>query len=470
MANQVLIIDDEPDILELLNITLTRMSVTCDRAGNLASARQLLHDNQYQLCLTDMKLPDGNGIELVKEIQCQQPDLPVAVFTAHGSTDTAVEAMKAGAFDFLTKPVDLEQLRLLVKSALAVKPARDQAKHSDPQNTIQGNSPVIVGLRKKITKLARSQAPVFISGESGSGKELVARAIHHQGARADQPFIAVNCGAIPADLMESEFFGHRKGSFTGAQKDKKGLFQAAHGGTLFLDEVADLPLEMQVKLLRVIQEKAVRAIGDATETKIDVRILSASHKDLNKAIARDEFRSDLYYRINVIELFVPPLRERGDDIILLSNYFLSTFAKEYQDEQAQLSASAQQALKQHDFPGNVRELRNILERAYTLCDGTTIEPSDLQLSHSQTPAEPTSNRTSTTDKATANASINSFRDEYDESVPLDEYLEDIEKEILMTSLDKHRWNRTNTAKALGITFRSLRYRLKKLGLDNEENQ
>lgn len=458
MSKQALIIDDEPDILELLDITLTRMGISTIRAENLTRARQLLQQNSYQLCLTDMRLPDGNGIDLVKEIQLSYPQMPVVVFTAHGNMDTAIEAMKAGAYDFITKPVDLDQLRQLVTSALSV--AQDTPPASEQDSQIKGQSEAIVALRKKIVKLARSQAPVFISGESGSGKELVARAIHLQGPRANKPFIAVNCGAIPAELVESEFFGHRKGSFTGAQKDKPGLFEAADGGTLFLDEVADLPLDMQVKLLRAIQEKAIRAIGDSSETKIDVRILSASHKNLNEAINKGEFRSDLYYRINVIEAPVPPLRERGQDIIVLANYFLAQFAQDYDDESAQLSAPAQASLLSYDFPGNVRELHNILERAYTLCDGHLISDDDLQI-NPLTSAQP---KLSVPEQRQAHATASG----YDESIPLDDYLNDIEREILLSTLDKYRWNRTLAAKAMGITFRSLRYRLKKLGLDNDD--
>lgn len=456
MSKQALIIDDEPDILELLDITLSRMGVTAHRASDLSQARRQLQLHDYQLCLTDMRLPDGNGIELVKDIQQQYPNMPVVVFTAHGNMDTAVEAMKAGAYDFITKPVDLDQLRQLVNSALSVsaKPETTQPQTS----LIKGESEAIVSLRKKIVKLARSQAPVFISGESGSGKELVARAIHRQGPRAEQPFIAVNCGAIPAELMESEFFGHRKGSFTGAQKDKPGLFEAANGGTLFLDEVADLPLDMQVKLLRAIQEKAIRAIGDASETKIDVRILSASHKDLTEEIKSGRFRSDLYYRINVIEASVPPLRQRGQDIILLADYFLAQFAQDYDDELAQLAPKAEKSLLGYDFPGNVRELHNILERAYTLCEGRLIDEDDLQLNPLSAQRPPLSVPAKDTHKSEASS--------YDESIPLDDYLNDIEREILLNTLDKHRWNRTLAAKALGISFRSLRYRLKKLGLDS----
>ncbi|WP_317933006.1 sigma-54 dependent transcriptional regulator [Halioxenophilus sp. WMMB6] len=460
MSRHALIIDDEPDILELLDITLSRMGVVAERAANLDAARQKLAQHRYQFCLTDMRLPDGNGIDLVKEVQQSHPQMPIVVLTAHGNMDTAVEAMKAGAYDFITKPVDLEQLRQLVNSALAVSPEPPSGIQED--QLIKGESAAIVALRKKINKLARSQAPVFISGESGSGKELVARSIHAQGPRAKHPFIAVNCGAIPAELVESELFGHRKGSFTGAQKDKEGLFQAAHGGTLFLDEVADLPLDMQVKLLRAIQEKAVRAIGDANETKVDVRILSASHKDLTEAIENGKFRADLYYRINVIEVPVPALRERGSDILLLANYFLHHFANDYNDEPAILSQAASAALAAYDFPGNVRELHNILERAYTLCEGLVIEAADLQLSpigkNSDTGREPSPPPSHTV----------SQKLDYDESIPLDDYLADIEREILLTTLDKHRWNRTTAAKALGITFRSLRYRLKKLGLDSDD--
>lgn len=460
MTKRALIIDDEPDILELLDITLSRMGVECDRAANVSQARELLNTRNYELCMTDMRLPDGNGIELVKETQALHPLLPVAVFTAHGNMDTAIEAMKAGAYDFLTKPVDLEQLRQLVQSALAIN-HKDPSADTTDDPLIKGESEVISKLRTKIRKLARSQAPVFISGESGSGKELVARSIHNLGARANQPFIAVNCGAIPAELMESEFFGHRKGSFTGAQRDKQGLFQAANGGTLFLDEVADLPLDMQVKLLRAIQEKAVRAVGDSEETKIDVRILSATHKDLTSAISAGSFRSDLYYRINVIEVQVPPLRQRGQDIILLADYFLTHFASEYQDTPARLTDDAKAQLLAYEFPGNVRELHNILERAYTLCERDIIEANDLQIS----PIEAASTAAKAT---TATNPTNEISQGYDESVPLDDYLAEIEKEILLRALEKYRWNRTNTARALGVTFRSLRYRLKKLGLDSDD--
>ncbi|GLS27925.1 sigma-54-dependent transcriptional regulator [Marinibactrum halimedae] len=452
MTHTALIIDDEPDILELLEITLERMGVKAHKSPNLTNARTKLQENQYDFCLTDMRLPDGNGIDLVKELQTDYPNLPVAVFTAHGNMDTAVEAMKAGAFDFITKPVDLELLRQLVNTALSMsKPTTNSPINDD---LIKGQAESVKVLRKKITKLARSQAPVFISGESGSGKELVARSIHNHGPRAESPFIAVNCGAIPTDLMESEFFGHKKGTFTGAHQDKKGLFQAANGGTLFLDEVADLPLDMQVKLLRAIQEKAIRMVGDAKEIKIDVRILSATHKNLANAVSNGDFRSDLYYRINVIEIDVPPLRDRKGDIQLLAEFFLEKFAEEMQCNPAQLQKNALTTLEQYTFPGNVRELENILERAYTLCDGDIITIDDLQLNRKN---EPPSQQPKSTPSDINVAEIQN----------LDEYLADIERDILVNALEQNRWNRTATAKSLGITFRSLRYRLKKLGLEED---
>ncbi len=460
MSHQALIIDDEPDILELLDITLSRMGIVSHRAPDLKSAKLQLKENHYDLCLTDMRLPDGNGIDLVKDLQTSKPNLPVAVFTAHGNMDTAVEAMKAGAFDFITKPVDLELLRQLVKSALNASHNKAETA-SDSEHLIKGESDQIRELKQKIVKLARSQAPVFISGESGSGKELVARSIHQQGPRAEKPFVAVNCGAIPSELVESEFFGYRKGSFTGAQSDKKGLFQAANGGTLFLDEIADLPLDMQVKLLRAIQEKAVRAIGDSAETKIDVRILSASHKNLPQAIEDGTFRADLYYRINVIEVLVPPLRQRGKDILLLTDFFLNQFAEETQLPKATLASEARTALENYNFPGNVRELENVLERAYTLCENNLITQTDLQL------APIKNNKASNTETPSNPSPQPKPTNAYDGSVSIDEYLEEIEKEILLNALEDNRWNRTSTAKALGITFRSLRYRLKKLNLDND---
>jgi len=448
MTTHALIIDDEPDIRELLEITLGRMGIETASAANVSSAKQLLSDRQYDLCLTDMKLPDGNGIELVRHIQKQAPQTPVAVITAHGNMDTAIESMKAGAFDFVSKPIELDRLRTLVSSALRLKDNRPAKSLED--SPLAGRAPAMEKLRKQIKKLSRSQAPVYISGESGSGKELTARSIHQQGPRASGPFIPVNCGAIPSELMESEFFGHCKGSFTGAHQDKTGLFQAADGGTLFLDEVADLPLDMQVKLLRAIQEKAIRPVGTQQEIPIDVRILSATHKNLTQEIEVGNFRQDLYYRINVIEIQVPPLRQRPEDIPLLADQFLHKLAAELACETARLSSAALKALKEYHFPGNVRELENILERAYTLCEDNMIDVEDLYLGA----AEPGNERPGS-----------EYTDLQGES--LDHHLEEIERDIIIKALEETRWNRTAAAKKLGVSFRSLRYRLKKLGLDSD---
>lgn len=441
---RALIVDDEPDIRELLEITLGRMKLDTRNARNIKEAHDWLARESFDLCLTDMRLPDGTGLELVQHIQQRYPQLPVAMITAYGSLDTAVNALKAGAFDFVTKPVDLNRLRELVSNALRL--TQEPATNEDMDSRLQGESAPMRSLRAQILKLARSQAPVYISGESGSGKELVARLIHEQGSRAEQPFIAVNCGAIPSELMESEFFGHRKGSFTGAIDDKPGLFQSAHGGTLFLDEVADLPLNMQVKLLRAIQEKAVRPVGGRQEVVIDVRILCATHKDLDQEVAAERFRQDLYYRLNVIELQVPPLRERREDIPMLARNMLKRLAKNSGLAAAQLSEDALEKLKCYRFPGNVRELENVLERAYTLCEGEHIQASDLRLS--QSPSNDTPNEASL-------AQIDNIED----------YLEDIERKLIMQALEETRWNRTAAAQRLGLSFRSMRYRLKKLGID-----
>lgn len=444
----VLIIDDEPDIRELLEITLGRMHLNTKSAATYQQAQHLLREHEFNLCLTDMKLPDGNGIDLVREIQTLPYTLPVAVFTAHGNIDTALTAMKAGAFDFVSKPVDLEQLRKLVSSALNVKTSTEE---KGPDLAFIGESEKIQRLKQQIKKLAHSQAPVYISGESGSGKELVARSIHYGGPRKQGPFIPVNCGAIPNELMESEFFGHQKGSFTGAHQDKTGLFQAADGGTLFLDEVADLPIEMQVKLLRAIQEKAVRPIGGQKEISINVRILSATHKNLSAEVDAQRFRSDLFYRINVIEMPVPSLRDRAEDVPLLCQFFLKKIAQDTALPPARLEPQALSKLSSYYFPGNVRELENILERAYTLCEGSVITAVDLSIN-----GKPSSSKTSS--EKPNNLNLNGQN--------LDEFLENIEKEILLNALDSCRWNKTAAAESLGISFRSFRYRLKKLGLDD----
>ncbi|SEI48986.1 Two-component response regulator PilR [Azotobacter beijerinckii] len=441
---KALIVDDEPDIRELLEITLGRMKLDTRSARNLQEARDWLGRERFDLCLTDMRLPDGSGLELVQHIQQRHAQVPVAMITAYGSLDTAVNSLKAGAFDFLTKPVDLARLRELVATALRLHAPAIEEEAVDSR--LIGDSPPMHTLRKQIAKLARSQAPVYISGESGSGKEVVARLIHEQGPRAERPFVPVNCGAIPSELMESEFFGHRKGSFTGAIEDKQGLFQAASGGTLFLDEVADLPLPMQVKLLRAIQEKAVRAVGGQQEVVVDVRILSATHKDLAAEVAAGRFRQDLYYRLNVIELRVPPLRERREDIPALAAIMLARLAEEAGQPPARLGEEAQEKLKSYRFPGNVRELENMLERAYTLCEDDLIQARDLRLCDTPSPGE---------GGAASLAGIDNLED----------YLEELERQLIMQALEETRWNRTAAAERLGLTFRSMRYRLKKLGID-----
>ncbi|WNB75284.1 sigma-54-dependent transcriptional regulator [Methylomonas koyamae] len=440
-----LVVDDEPDIRELLEITLNRMQIQTLSAATLAEAKHCLANQSFDLCLTDMRLPDGDGLELVDYIQAQGLTLPVAVITAHGSMDIAIKAMKKGAFDFLSKPVDLAVLRQLVSHALQISLNRVAEKERRTRDLLLGESAPMRNIRSKIDKVARNQAPVYISGESGSGKELVARLIHQQSPRSEKAFIAINCGAIPHELMESEFFGHKKGSFTGAVSDKQGLFQAADGGTLFLDEVADLPLALQVKLLRAIQEKKIRPIGEQREIPVDVRLLSATHRDLAKMVQEGSFRQDLYYRINVIELNLPPLRARAADIPQLTEHLLQGLARANGIAIPRLSDAALNALKQYYFPGNVRELENILERALVLHEGGVIEVDDLNL--------PTG-----LDLAAA--------EDFDaEKMSLESYLEDIEKKALSSALEENRWNKTATAKYLGMSFRSLRYRLKKLGLE-----
>ncbi len=440
-----LIVDDEPDICELLALTLNRMDIGTHAAQDLNNAKQLLKKHTFDLCLTDMKLPDGNGIELVDYLQQHYPHIPSAVITAHGNMESAIIALKAGAFDFVSKPVDLQILRKLVNTALKLSnhsPLGDRRT----RDVLLGDSTTMRELRGKIAKVARSQAPIYIAGESGTGKELVAKMIHKKGPRADNAFLPINCGAIPSELMESEFFGHKKGSFTGATSDKQGLFQAADGGTLFLDEVADLPLNMQVKLLRVIQEKAVKQIGAAQEQTIDVRLLSATHKDLATLVDQGKFRQDLFYRINVIELSVPPLRGRRDDIPALTDHIINQLAQQTNSKKSELTREAKSALQNYSFPGNVRELENILERAMTLCDSNIIDSDDLQL-NKQIGVEST---------IISNA---------DEHLPLEDMLGHIEKKAILKALNETNQNKTAAAKLLGMTFRALRYRLKKLGID-----
>ncbi len=442
----VLIVADEPDIRELVQAALERMRVASTAAATLNESRALLDRGGFQLCLTDLQLPDGDGIELVQYVRERYPELPIAVFTAHGSTEAAVRALKAGAFDVVSKPVNLEALRRLVDTALELNlnPVDDRRA----RRTLLGDSEPMQRIRAMIVKVARSQAPVAICGESGTGKELVARLIHDKGPRRAQPFIPVNCGAIPSELMESEFFGHKRGSFTGATTDKQGLFQAAHGGTLFLDEVAELPLPMQVKLLRAIQEKAIRPVGGHHEIPVDVRILSATHKNLSELVAQGRFRQDLYYRINVIELHVPPLRERPDDIPLLAEHVFERLCGDLPAAlRPQLGEDALHALQQYAFPGNVRELENILERALTLREGSTIRAADLRL--------PAADLIAALPEAEPGG----------EEFALDAYLGAVERRIIDKALRLTGGNKTAAAGLLGISFRALRYRLKKLGMN-----
>ena len=473
MSHKVLIVDDEPDIRELLEITLGRMDLLTLSASNLEEARHHLNSNDFHLCLTDMKLPDGNGIELVREIQSDYPHIPVAVITAHGSTETAISALKSGAFDFVSKPVDIRKLREMVSTALKLEhelPTKTD-KISDTQLNIVGKSPQISKLKEQIIKLARSQAPVFISGESGSGKELVARAIHAQGPRRDKDFVPINCGAIPTELMESEFFGHKKGSFTGAHSDKSGLFQVADGGSLFLDEIADLPLHMQVKLLRAIQEKSIRPVGWETEIPVNVRLISATNKNLAREVEQGNLRQDLYYRINVIELKVPALRQHKDDIPQLASHYLDVLARENGMEKASISEAAISRLQSYSFPGNVRELENILQRSLAMAENNSIQVTDLPEMNSAVEenlaaTESVSDNTppKLEDMEPITASIEN-KLENSEDFSLEKHLEEIETAAIKKAPEETRWNKTAAAKKLGMTFRSFRYRLKKLGID-----
>ncbi|MGP1716979.1 MAG: sigma-54-dependent transcriptional regulator [Methylophilus sp.] len=492
MANsyRCLVVDDETDIRELVVLTLERMGIQAESASNVTDAKHMLHSFSYDLCLTDMRLPDGLGLELVQHINAQFPGLPVAVITAYGSAENAVSALKAGAFDYITKPISLKQLRPLVESALKLA----SQKESHGANTVDliGGSPAMSYVRTMIAKLARSQAPVYISGESGSGKELAARLIHQNSSRKDQAFIAVNCGAIPENLMESEFFGYKKGAFTGAIQDTQGLFQAANGGTLFLDEVADLPLAMQVKLLRAIQEKKVRVVGSTVEETVDVRIISATHKNLNAMMEKGEFRQDLYYRLNVIQLKMPSLRERPEDIPELTERLLGKLCQNQSISKPGIAPEAKVYIQQLQFHGNVRELENMLERALALCDGMSIAIEDLSLE--DMPTAPISDRqvmpwntSAIEDHADApagtalhseliaplegalSASATAGNTMLPMDVSLSDYLEDIEKRTILQALEKTNNNKTAAAKLLGISFRTLRYRLSKLGLSKEQD-
>lgn len=443
---RALVVDDEPDIRELLSITLERMNLEVLTADTIATATRELRATPFDLCLTDMRLPDGDGLSLVEWIQSHKPQTPVAVITAHGNVESAVRALKLGAFDFISKPLDVAALRRLITATLKLGESSENTLQL-PQVKLLGRSRAMEQLREMIERVARSQAPVHIYGESGTGKELVAHLIHEAGARRDAPFVPVNCGAIPNELMESELFGHRKGSFTGAVTDKQGLIQSAEGGTLFLDEIADLPLHMQVKLLRVIQEKSVRPVGDSREMPIDVRILSATHKNLAALVAEGKFREDLFYRVNVIEIRVPPLRERLEDIDELVDSIVTRLGRQMANRSLRMTDAAVRALREYHFPGNVRELENVLERAATLCANGVIDVGDLQLRPKVTANEVT----------IANGVA--------PGEPLGDALEDIERDAIVRALEQTRYNKTKAAQLLGMTFRSLRYRIKKLGIE-----
>jgi two-component system, NtrC family, response regulator PilR len=449
----VLVIDDEPDLLELVSLTLSRMSLRTRTAPDLSTARKLLKSERFDLCLTDMRLPDGDGLELVAWIQENRASVPVAVITAHGNVESAVRALKLGAFDFVSKPLDLGVLRKLVGSAIKLRTGIDEETAATLRGPrLLGGSEIMRELREMISRVARSQAPVHICGESGTGKELVARLIHESGPRREGPFVAVNCGAIPTELMESELFGHRRGSFTGAVADKKGLVQSAEGGTLFLDEVADLPLHMQVKLLRLVQEKTVRPVGEAREQSVDVRILSATHKNLADLVAQGLFREDLFYRINVIELRVPALRERRGDIGEIAGAILQRLARRANTDAPELSADALRALESYAFPGNVRELENVLERAMTLSTGGVVTPDHIRVrvaTRGSVPEEAVKAPVTPLPGTTA----------------LENQLETIERDAIVKALEQTRYNKTAAAKLLGMSFRALRYRIKKLGIE-----
>ena len=468
MAQQplVLFVDDEEDLCTLMQMMLSRMGIETHVAYRIAQAKKMLSEHHYDVCFTDLNLPDGSGLELVEEISQQYPQLPVAVLTAYGNMDIAIAALKAGAFDFVSKPIKQTHLEQLLQKALN-NPVQPQASSEDAleQRMLIGQSAPIEQLRVTLKKIARSQAPVFITGESGTGKEVVANLVHRLSNRNEGPFIAINCGAIPSDLLESELFGHKKGSFTGATQDKQGLIQSAHGGSLFLDEIAELPLNMQVKLLRAVQEKAIRPIGSDTEIDVDFRVISASHQDLESLVQQGKFRQDLFFRIHVMDLVLPPLRERGQDILILAQHFIQKVCREWEIEVKALTTRGKDFLLAQYYPGNVRELRNIIERAITLSDDDYIDVQHLQSAPLRrsvnTPVLSIDQMLTTPSELTLTP-----RKLPDEGLEL--YLENIEKEILLNALNITHWNRTLAAKKLGMSFRSLRYRLKKFGLDTDE--
>lgn len=463
----VLLVDDEEDLCTLMQISLSRMGIKTHIAYRLEQARKCLSENEYDACLTDLNLPDGNGLQLVEWIGQHFPALPVAVLTAYGNMEIAIAALKAGAFDFVSKPINQKHLEQLLQKALNKPVENFQSKEDSlEQKLLIGQSLPIQQLRITLNKIARSQAPVFISGESGTGKEVIANLVHRLSNRNEGPFIAINCGAIPTELMESELFGHKKGSFTGAMQDKQGLIQSAHGGSLFLDEIAELPLTMQVKLLRAVQEKRIRPVGSDAEIDVDFRVISASHQDLDALVQQGRFRQDLFFRIHVMDLILPPLRERGDDIILLAHHFIQKISQEWSIPQKQLTDRAKKFLLGQYYPGNVRELRNIIERAITLSDEDEIDLPHLQSAPLRYPTAAPLDHQQEASPAFRSEILVSAKKLPNEGLEL--YLENIEKDILLNALNLTHWNRTLAAKKLGMSFRSLRYRLKKFGLDTDE--
>lgn len=463
----VLLVDDEEDLCTLMQMSLSRMGIKTHIAHRLEQAKKCLSENGYDACLTDLNLPDGNGLQLVEWITQHSPALPVAVLTAYGNMEIAIAALKAGAFDFVSKPINQKHLEQLLQKALN-KPIENFQNKEDrlEQKLLIGQSLPIQQLRITLNKIARSQAPVFITGESGTGKEVIANLVHRLSNRNEGPFIAINCGAIPTELMESELFGHKKGSFSGAIQDKQGLIQSAHGGSLFLDEIAELPLTMQVKLLRAVQEKRIRPVGSDAEIDVDFRVISASHQDLEALVQQGRFRQDLFFRIHVMDLVLPPLRERGDDIILLAHHFIQKISQEWGIPQKQLTERARNFLLSQYYPGNVRELRNIIERAITLSDEDKIDLQHLQSAPLRYPTATPLDHQQEASNVFRSDILVSAKKLPDEGLEL--YLENIEKDILLNALNLTHWNRTLAAKKLGMSFRSLRYRLKKFGLDTDD--
>ncbi|MEG0481574.1 MAG: sigma-54 dependent transcriptional regulator [Acinetobacter sp.] len=463
----VLLVDDEQDLCMLMQMSLSRMGIKTHMAHHLQQAKYFFSEYKYDACITDLNLPDGSGLELVKHVSQHYPKTPIAVLTAYGNMEIAIASLKAGAFDFVSKPINQLHLQQLLQKALHVPQLNvDVAEIPIEQSMLIGNSQVIRSLRESIKKIARSQAPVFITGESGTGKEVVANLIHKLSNRSDSPFIAINCGAISEDLMESELFGHKKGCFSGATQDKQGLIQAANGGTLFLDEIAELSLAMQAKLLRAVQEKKIRPLGSDTEIEVDFRIISASHQDIEMLVEQGKFRHDLFFRIHVMDVVLPPLRERDQDILILATHFIQVICAEWQIPTKQLTEAAKAFLLGQHYSGNVRELRNIIEKAITMCDEDQLDIQHLQpapirgISHNETVEVDVK----TTTPAEASSKAQKIPEE-----GLEEYLEKVEKEVLLSALNQTHWNRTLAAKKLGMTFRSLRYRLKKFGLDTDDD-